>query len=114
MTVVLLLVFGSLPVDAVPALDRLPEPERSCALYRLDRQVSGESEWHEYNAARRRGASSREPLRCLPTDLLESHAIARDSDQSVCGCGRAGFAFAHDRSRNVMTKPAIAASTART
>lgn len=41
-------------VDAVPALDRLPEPERSCALYRLDRQVRGESEWYEYNVARSR------------------------------------------------------------
>lgn len=45
---------GSLSVDAVPALDRLPEPERSCALYRLDREVRGDSEWYEYNAARSR------------------------------------------------------------
>ncbi|RZL76105.1 MAG: DUF4173 domain-containing protein [Rhodococcus sp. (in: high G+C Gram-positive bacteria)] len=45
---------SSLSVDAVPALDRLPEPERSCALYRLDRQVEGESAWYEYNAARDR------------------------------------------------------------
>ncbi|WP_346348810.1 hypothetical protein [Rhodococcus sp. T2V] len=45
---------GSLSVDAVPVLDRLPEPERSCALYGLDREVTGDSKWYGYNAARSR------------------------------------------------------------
>jgi hypothetical protein len=61
----------SLSVDAVPALDRLPEPERSCALYRLDRQVRGESQWYEYNAARSRAK-----------DLMAAHPVG--------SCERAG------------------------
>ncbi|AWK71343.1 beta-carotene 15,15'-monooxygenase [Rhodococcus oxybenzonivorans] len=56
----------SLSVDAVPALDRLPEPERSCALYRLQHEVDEGAEWYEYNAARNRAR-----------DLLAAHPVGR-------------------------------------
>ncbi|MFC7447453.1 DUF4153 domain-containing protein [Rhodococcus daqingensis] len=50
-----------LSVDAVPALDRLPEPVRSCALIGID--VDDDPGWFEYNAARSR---AREILRARP------------------------------------------------
>jgi hypothetical protein len=62
---------GSLSVDAVPALDRLPEPERSCALHRLDRQVEDGSAWYEYNAARDR---AREVLTAHPVGSCDQVA----------------------------------------
>lgn len=43
-----------LSVDAVPALDRLPEPARSCALQGID--VGGAASGFAYNAARARAA----------------------------------------------------------
>ncbi|MGF7124087.1 DUF4153 domain-containing protein [Rhodococcus sp. AG1013] len=52
---------GGLSVDAVPALDRLAEPVRSCALSGID--VGGGTAWFEYNAARSR---AREILRGRP------------------------------------------------
>ncbi|WP_081830349.1 DUF4153 domain-containing protein [Rhodococcus sp. UNC363MFTsu5.1] len=51
----------SLSVDAVPALDRLPEPARSCALIGMD--VDDGAAWYEYNHARSR---AREILRARP------------------------------------------------
>ncbi|MFI6428979.1 DUF4153 domain-containing protein [Rhodococcus oryzae] len=58
-----------LSVDAVPALDRLPEPTRSCALLGMD--VDDDSAWFEYNSAR---SKAREILRTRPvgecTDLF--------------------------------------------
>lgn len=50
-----------LSVDAVPALDRLPEPVRSCALVGIG--VDDDPAWFEYNAARSR---AREILRERP------------------------------------------------
>ncbi|MGW6377096.1 DUF4153 domain-containing protein [Rhodococcus sp. NPDC055112] len=50
-----------LSVDAVPALDRLPEPARSCALIGMD--VDDDAPWFEYNSARSR---AREILRARP------------------------------------------------
>ncbi|MGP3688882.1 DUF4153 domain-containing protein [Streptomyces sp. IBSNAI002] len=40
--------FQSLSADAVPALDRLPEPRRSCALYEIDQEISrvGDVPWY--------------------------------------------------------------------
>ncbi|PTR31738.1 uncharacterized protein DUF4173 [Rhodococcus sp. OK519] len=43
-----------LSVDAVPALDRLPEPVRSCALNGIGIGVRDEPAWFEYNASRSR------------------------------------------------------------
>ncbi|WP_233281785.1 DUF4153 domain-containing protein [Prescottella equi] len=50
-----------LSVDAVPALDQLPEPARSCALWSI--VVDDEPAWFEYNAARSR---AQEILRARP------------------------------------------------
>ncbi|WP_430333447.1 DUF4153 domain-containing protein [Rhodococcus sp. ACT016] len=50
-----------LSVDAVPALDRLPEPARSCTLIGID--LGGGSSGFEYNAAR---AKARELLAARP------------------------------------------------
>lgn len=40
--------FQSLSADAVPALDRLPEPQRSCALHGIDEEISraGDVPWY--------------------------------------------------------------------
>lgn len=72
---------GSLSVDAVPALDRLPEPERSCTLYRLDWQVSGESEWYEYNAARSR---AKETPRGVCGPICWNHVQLRGNPTNPC------------------------------
>ena len=45
-----------LSVDAVPALDRLPEPARACALIGMD--VDDDAAWFEYNHARSRARRS--------------------------------------------------------
>ncbi|MGW2261520.1 DUF4153 domain-containing protein [Streptomyces sp. NPDC001780] len=48
--------FQQLSADAVPALDRLPEPLRSCALHGIERNLGGEDEpwyatsWSEHRA----------------------------------------------------------------
>lgn len=44
---------GELSVDAVPVIDRLPEPLRTCALLQLRRQVGlGDDAWYEFNRGR--------------------------------------------------------------
>ncbi|HEY5853420.1 MAG TPA: DUF4173 domain-containing protein [Aldersonia sp.] len=43
---------GSLSTDAVPALDRLPEPMRSCALARVANHTGEADAWNEFNLAR--------------------------------------------------------------
>ncbi|GAA4479935.1 DUF4173 domain-containing protein [Rhodococcus olei] len=55
-----------LSADAVPALDRLPEPARSCALAGVD--IGADGAWYEYNAARSR---AREILRERPIGRCE-------------------------------------------
>jgi hypothetical protein len=45
---------GELSADAVPALDRLPEPLRSCALRDIKRRMNlGHDAWYEFNWGRR-------------------------------------------------------------
>ncbi len=41
-----------LSADAVDALDRLPEPQRSCALSALADELDEPDSWHQWNAAR--------------------------------------------------------------
>ncbi len=45
---------SGLSADAVPALDRLPEPQRSCALARISEGLDPDEPWYQYNAARER------------------------------------------------------------
>jgi hypothetical protein len=44
---------GELSADAVPAIDRLPEPLRSCALRQIQRRMNTENDaWYEFNRGR--------------------------------------------------------------
>jgi hypothetical protein len=61
-----------LSVDAVPALDRLPEPARSCALIGID--VGGSAAGFDYNAAR---ARAREILEARPIGPCEVSSTER-------------------------------------
>ncbi|MGH3746957.1 MAG: DUF4153 domain-containing protein [Micromonosporaceae bacterium] len=57
---------SGLSADAVPALDRLPEPQRSCALAPIAKDLAGNIEpWYAYNASR---ARARELLAKRPVD----------------------------------------------
>ncbi|MFJ7910799.1 DUF4153 domain-containing protein [Kitasatospora sp. NPDC096204] len=72
-----------LSADAVPALERLPEPQRSCALQLIGQELEGESRpWYATNlaAARARGILAQRP----PVD---STAVGRTA------CDRAGLAY---------------------
>lgn len=57
--------FRSLSADAVPALDRLPEPQRSCALRGINNELAeaGETPWYAMSLGERR---AREILRERP------------------------------------------------
>ncbi|WP_330333020.1 DUF4173 domain-containing protein [Streptomyces sp. NBC_00536] len=61
--------FQSLSADAVPALDRLPEPERSCALRGINNDLAAEGEvpWYGMSLGDRR---AREILRERPVKVL--------------------------------------------
>ncbi|WP_433605948.1 DUF4153 domain-containing protein [Prescottella agglutinans] len=61
-----------LSVDAVPALDRLPEPARSCALLGVD--VGGSAAGFDYNAAR---ARAHEILEARPIGPCEVSSTGR-------------------------------------
>ncbi|MGH3731419.1 MAG: DUF4153 domain-containing protein [Micromonosporaceae bacterium] len=56
-----------LSADAVPALDRLPEPQRSCALSVIEVELREPEEWYTYNPARERAR-----------ELLKRHPVRRD------------------------------------
>jgi hypothetical protein len=44
---------AELSADAAPAIDRLPEPARGCALYRIARALDADPDaWYEFNAGR--------------------------------------------------------------
>lgn len=45
---------STLSADAVPALDRLPEPQRSCALRQIAHDVEKSDPWYGFNLARHR------------------------------------------------------------
>lgn len=49
---------SGLSADAVPALDRLPEPQRSCALTPIARRSAADTGWREWNA----GAAAAGPI----------------------------------------------------
>jgi hypothetical protein len=59
---------SGLSIDAAPALARLPEPARSCALMRIARYLDANPDaWYEFNASRetaRRIESDRRPDAC--------------------------------------------------
>ena len=55
-----------LSADAVPALDRLPEPQRSCTLRRLAGTLQDGDPWTGRNLSRERAR-----------DLLERHPVQR-------------------------------------
>ncbi|MQA26494.1 MAG: DUF4173 domain-containing protein [Micromonosporaceae bacterium] len=58
---------GQLSADAVPALDRLPEPLRSCAVAPIASDLAAPDEpWHAYNISRER---ARQLLRDRPTEV---------------------------------------------
>ncbi|MFE7532074.1 DUF4153 domain-containing protein [Kitasatospora sp. NPDC057542] len=72
-----------LSADAVPALDRLPEPQRSCALQLIGQDLDGESRpWYATNLA---AARAREILAERPP--VDSAAPGRTA------CDRAGLAY---------------------
>ncbi|MGH3715418.1 MAG: DUF4153 domain-containing protein, partial [Micromonosporaceae bacterium] len=56
---------GYLSADAVPTLDRLPEPERSCALAPIAADLKRPDPWYAYNASRER---ARDLLAARPID----------------------------------------------
>jgi hypothetical protein len=67
---------SSLSADAVPALDRLPEPWRSCALPDIARrlnQTKAEEEWRRWNLAR---AQARR--------ILADHPVTSETRASTC------------------------------
>ncbi|MER5730414.1 DUF4173 domain-containing protein [Streptomyces sp. NPDC002138] len=76
--------FQELSADAVPALDRLPEPQRSCALYGINNDLADEGEvpWYGMSLGDRR---AREILRerpvtvpfevCLGLNGFTSHGV---------------------------------------
>lgn len=45
---------SNLTADAVPALNRLPEPKRSCALRWIRDDLNGDEQWYRYNWAKER------------------------------------------------------------
>ncbi len=45
---------STLTADAVPGLNRLPEPKRSCALQDIAMSVESDEPWYQYNRARER------------------------------------------------------------
>jgi hypothetical protein len=60
---------SELSADAAPAIDRLPEPARGCALYRISHALDAEPDaWYEFNAgrsaARSIGSPDRYPTSC--------------------------------------------------
>ncbi|MGH3734905.1 MAG: DUF4153 domain-containing protein, partial [Micromonosporaceae bacterium] len=59
---------GYLSADAVPVLDRLPEPHRSCALAPIAADLAREDRWYEYNASRERARAllAQHPLTPCP------------------------------------------------
>lgn len=59
---------SSLSADAVPALSRLPEPQRSCVLRPLARELGGQDAWASSNMSRRRARAvlSRTDLAAFP------------------------------------------------
>jgi Domain of unknown function (DUF4173) len=62
-----------LSADAVDAIDRLPEPQRSCALANLAQDLAVPEPWYRWNAAR---AHARDVLATRPYDktcFLSSH-----------------------------------------
>ncbi|MGH3647233.1 MAG: DUF4153 domain-containing protein, partial [Micromonosporaceae bacterium] len=59
---------GYLSADAVPALDRLPEPQRSCALRPIVADLKRDEPWYAYNLSRERAR-----------DLLAAHPVHPDA-----------------------------------
>lgn len=53
-----------LSADAVPALDRLPEPQRSCALKTISAERADSESWTSFNYARHRAR-----------DILAEHPV---------------------------------------
>ncbi len=45
---------AQLSADATPALARLPEQQRACAIWTLEYELSGQDAWYEYNLGRAR------------------------------------------------------------
>jgi len=45
---------STLTADAVPGLNRLPEPKRSCALQQIELSLESDEPWYQYNRARER------------------------------------------------------------
>ncbi|MFE4397546.1 MULTISPECIES: DUF4153 domain-containing protein [Streptomycetaceae] len=72
-----------LSADAVPALDRLPEPQRSCALQLIGQRLGAESKpWYATNLA---AARAREILAERPR--VDSRTVGRTA------CDQAGLAY---------------------
>src|SRR5690606_15348521 len=64
---------ADLSADAVPALMRLPEPLRSCALHDIARDLERPDEWREWNLGRSRAR-----------DLLAGYPDASDPQWTTC------------------------------
>ncbi|GAA2790716.1 DUF4153 domain-containing protein [Crossiella cryophila] len=58
---------AEMSADAVPVLDRLPEPMRSCVLGPISRNLTADPSWRDWNAAR---SSARELLARRPLESL--------------------------------------------
>ncbi|MFY1674247.1 DUF4153 domain-containing protein [Plantactinospora sp. WMMB334] len=86
---------STLSTDAVPALDRLPEPERTCALRRISLDLPAD-DWRETNLARseaRRILARRPPdaLRTCPPDRMVRAAGVDGRRASAVGAERLTF-----------------------
>lgn len=64
-----------LSADAAPALNRLPEPQRSCALQEIARRLGHSAPWHALNISRVRAERilARDPVAAEPTCPWEQH-----------------------------------------